>query len=188
MPKLGVIFKWLLLIWGAVSLVAVCGMAVMMAYDMRMFGSTQSRAKKDKATTRDVRFVLNGCQLGEAKTEKVIRSYKSERSFTGDHVDLYSIKIKPVDLAQLEAPPSAFGEGWVRGDRANPVIRDAVKMATGFMDTGELRWFPPEDELLSQHYYIWALSIYLHGSRPTAAELIFISPEDDMVFFAGIKY
>ena len=188
MTKLRAIFKWMLLIWGAVSLLWVIVTMAMFVYSMRTFGSTGSRAKKDKATAYDVRFILNGCNIGDAKTEKVVHSYVSERSFTGDHVDAYAIKIKPVALSQLEAPPSAFGEGWVRGDTANPVIRDAVKMATDFTNSDDLRWFPAETELLSARYYIWVNTIYLHGSRATAADLIFIRLEDDMVFFAGVKY
>ncbi len=188
MTKLGTILKWLLLIWGAVSLVTICIMALMFAYNAGMLGFAEARTKKDKATAQDVRYVLNWCQLGDAKTEKVVQSYESAPSFNGDHVDAYAIKIKPVNTAQLDEPPSPSGEGWVRGDRANPVVRDAVKMVTGFTDTDGLRWFPAEAELLSARYYIWVYTIYLHGSRPTAAELIFIRPEDDMVFFAGVKY
>ena len=187
MPKLGTIFKWLLLIWGAVSLMAVCVMALMFAYNMRMFGSTESRAKKDKATAQDVRYVLNWCQLGEAKTEKVVHSYESERSFTGDHVDAYAIKIKSVDLKELQTAASPFSEGWIRGDRVNPVVRDAVQLATGFMNIDALKWFPSESDLLSSRYYVWTYTIYLHGSRATATELIFIRPEDNVVFFAGVK-
>jgi hypothetical protein len=187
MKKLGVVLKWLLLIWGAISLLALGFMVTSFAYNMGALGLTGSRNKKDKATPADVRYVLNWCKIGDTKTEKVIHSYVSERSFTGDHVDAYAIKIKPVELSELQAAQSPFGEGWIRGDKVTPVVRDAVQLATGFMNIDDLRWFPSESDLLSDRYYIWSFTIYLHGSRATATELIFIRPEDDMVFFAGVK-
>ena len=187
MTKLGVIFKWLLLIWGAVSLIVVCVMAVIFAFSMRSFGPFQNVDKNDKATADDVRFVLNDCNLGDAKTLKVMHSHVSARSFTGDHVDAYAIKIKPVNLVQLEAPPSPFGQGWIRGDAANPVIRDAIKLATDFTKGDHLSWFPLESELLSRRYYVWVCGIFLHGSRATEAYLIFTRPEDDMVFYVSVK-
>ncbi len=187
MTKLCVILKWFLLIWGAVSLVVVGVMAVMFAFSMRSFGPIQNVDVNDKATAYDVRFVLNGCEIGEAKIVKVMHSHVSARSFTGDHVDAYAIKIKPADLAELEAPPSPFGERWVRGDVVNPVIRDATKLATDFTNGDHLSWFPSESELLTRRYYVWVSGVFLHGSRATEAELIFVRPEDDMVFYVSVK-
>ena len=187
MTKLGLILRWLLLVWGAISLVGACVMAVMFAISMRPLGPGQNADVNDKANADDVRFVLNECKIGEAKTVKVMHSHVSARSFTGDHVDAYAIKIKAVDQAQLEAPPSPFGEGWVRGDAANPAIRDAIKLATDFTKSDHLSWFPLESELLSRRYYVWVCGIFLHGSRATEAYLIFVRPEDDMVFYVSVK-
>ena len=139
------------------------------------------------AKQHDVRFVLNWCNLGEARTETVVHSYVSPRSFTGDHVDAYAIKVRNLTTADLPSSPNNFDGGWVRGDQLDPVTREAVRLAAGFTRSTELAWFPPEDQLTSSRYYVWVWRIVIHGRRPTSAQLIFARPEDSMLFYSSVK-
>jgi hypothetical protein len=51
----------------------------------------------------------------------------------------------------------------------------------------EIPWFPSETELRSSGVYVYPVKMLLHGTVPTAAELIFVRPADNMVFYFGAK-
>ena len=171
------IARWTLLIWGALSLIGVIAVATSAAFG--------NRDKIDTASTHDVRFVLNGCELGEQRIEKVVHSRVSSRSFTGDHLDAYAIKISHIEPAELTAKADSVRGRWYRGDQLPEVVGNAV----GFVGSSlhELPWFPSERELRSSEFYVYPWSIYYQGVRPSAAELIFIRPSDRMVFYFGAK-
>jgi len=171
------IARWTLLIWGALSLIGVIGFAMTAAF--------WNRDKTDTATAHDVRFVLNWCELGEQRIEKVVHSHVSSRSFTGDHLDAYAIKISHIELAELTGSVDPIRGRWYRGDRLPEVVGDAVGFAGPWLH--ELPWFPSERELRSAEFYVYPWSIHYHGVRPSAAELIFIRPSDRMLFYFGAK-
>lgn len=141
--------------------------------------------KTDFADKQDVRFVLNWCGLGDERIEKVIHSYRSARSFTGDHLDAYAIRISHVDVTELTR--NQFGSGWYRGDQVEGVIKDALDYVAGWLHEDGISWFPKAGEIRSSDLYVYPQSIYCHGVRPSAVELIFIRPKDKMVFFISIK-
>lgn len=169
-----------LLIWGALSLVGVVVIAGVAAFQL-----SPGNPKTDSASPHDVRFVLNGCGLGDQRIEKVIHSHVSSRSFTGDHLDAYAIKISHIELAEITKETNDFRGRWYRGDQLPKVLDDAVGFAGGWLH--ELPWFPSEAEFRSSEFYVYPWSIYCHGVRPSAAELIFIRPSDRMVFYFGCK-
>jgi len=170
-----------LVAWGALSLLSVIAFAGYLAYHY----SRGHHVEIDTATTKDVRFVLNWCGLGEDRIEKVVHSYVTSRNVTGDHVDAYAIKISNVELKELTAREDDFGEGWHRADTVPPVLNDAI----AFMGTWlhQVSWFPSEAELRTSDYYVYPWSIYTQGVRPTATELIFVRPRDNMVFYFSGK-
>jgi hypothetical protein len=187
MKRFAAICKWSLLIWGAISLAGVVAIAGFAAYQFT-FGN---RAKTDFAAPQNVRFVLNWCNLGESRTEKVIHSYQSSRSFTGDHLDAYAIKILRVTPEELTATNAASpGRTWHRGDQLPTLLDDAVRFAAMFLgdgETGEIPWFPKEAELRSNQFYVFPQSIYYYGGRPIEADLIFVRPADKMLFYFSAK-
>ena len=144
-----------------------------------------NRTEADSASAHDVRFVLNGCQLGDQRIAKVVHSHVSARSFTGDHLDAYAIKISRLDLTELTAKTNDFRGRWYRGDQLPKVLDDAVGFVGGWLH--ELPWFPAEVELRSSNFYVYPCSIHCYGVQPAAAELIFIRPSDKMVFYLGGK-
>lgn len=174
------ILKWLFIAWGALSLIAAVCLAGLIVY-----GIYNNRTKIDQASPPDVRYVLNGCELGESRIEQVVNSYVSSRSFCGDHLDAYAIRISGVTEEELTASTDEFRGRWYRGDQLPKVLDDAVSFVGGWLH--EIPWFPSEAELRSGEIYIYSLSIYCHGVRPTAVELIFVRPKDRMVFFFSGK-
>lgn len=183
MKRLLTLAKWSLLVWGGTSLVATLAIVGLITYQLS-FGN---RDETDKVSPHDVRFVLNWCNLGDSRIEKVIHSHVSARSFTGDHLDAYAIKITNVTLEELTANTDEFRGRWYRGDQLPKVLDDAVSFVGGWLGSGEIAWFPKEAELRSSEIYVYPWSIYCHGVRPSAAEIIFVRPKDKMVFFFSGK-
>lgn len=171
--------KWLLLIWGGLSLAAIVAFAAFVAYE---FASARP-GKDDSASTNDVRFVLNWCGLGDNRIVRVVHSYVSDRSFTGDHLDAYAIKISHVDDADFTSKTDDPTGRWYRGDQLPQVLDDAVRFVGECHY--EIPWFPTDDELRSSKYYVYSWSIEYHGVEPSAAEIIFVRPSDKMVFYFG---
>ena len=150
--KLRSIAKWFFLIWGVLSFALLVFTAGMFLFRFSNIDSV-SEPKVGIATADDVSFVLNWCQLGEARTEKVVNSYVSPRSFTGDHVNAYAIKVRNLSPTDLPAAQSSADGGWVRCDQLDTVSREAVQLAAGF-SSSEIPWFPKEQELASSRYFL----------------------------------
>ena len=132
MRKLIPFLKWFLLIWGGLSLVGAIGIGGFFAYQL----GPGNIDNNDSASKKDVRFVLNWCELG---------------------------------------------------DEVSGVLDDAVDFLAGWLNSGEIPWFPSEEELRSDRYFVYPRSIYCHGVRPTAAQLIFVRPSDKMIFYFSGK-
>jgi len=178
MKRILKIGKWILLVWGGLSLIGTVAIVGMIAYGI----GVGNRTKIDKASPQDVRFVLNWCNLGDNRIEKVLHSHVSARSlFTGDHLDAYAIKITDVTIEELTTNSDKLRQRWYRGDQLPKVLDDAVSFVGGWLH--EIDWFPTEAELRSDEIYVYPWSIYCHGVIPSAAKIIFVRPKDKMVFF-----
>lgn len=171
MKKLLGILKKSLMTWGAISAVGALALLGMFAYYYTAGNGNMS----GHAENEDVRFVLNWCRLGDERIEKVIESYQSSRSFTGDHLDAYSIKISHVEESEL------ISKDWQRVDTATGVYKDAIDFMAMWLGD-EISWFPQIDDIRSDSYYIYLWSISYHGSSPDSTSIILVRPEDNMVF------
>jgi hypothetical protein len=178
-----VVLRKLLIFWGALSIAAVLGFGALIGYQLYV----GSKGRMNLASIRDVSFVLNWCGLGADRIDAVVNSYVSAQSFNGDHLDAYAIKIARLELAELSATDNSGTLRWYRGDELPPVVSDAVEFAGAWGSSEEIAWFPKESELRSADFYVYPVSIYTHGVRPTAAQLVFARPSDKMVFYFGSK-
>ncbi|OGP63435.1 MAG: hypothetical protein A2169_01515 [Deltaproteobacteria bacterium RBG_13_47_9] len=183
MKRLLIFAKWFLMIWGGVALIAVLAIGGFFAYHFA-YGN---RNRIDSASPRDVRFVLNWCKLGENRIEKVVHSYVSSRSFTGDHPDAYAIKITHLDVKELAAGKDDSEDHWYQGDGLHKVLDEAIAFVGGFVNSGEVPWFPDEKDLRSSEFYIYPVTIHCYGLRTTAAEIIFVKPSEKMVYYFSGK-
>lgn len=181
MKRLRGCLKWLLLIWGSFTLVITIALGVFISYQLTI----TNRDKDDLASPDDVRFVLNWCGFGDNRIERVIHSHISARSFTGDHLDAFAIKVSKMDEVELESKTNNFEKRWYRCDQLPPMLAEAIKFVDGWHH--EIPWFPGGSELRSSNFYVSVWSVYFHGDRPTAADLIFVRPSDQMVFYFGGK-
>ncbi len=180
MTRFQLILNRFLIGWGLFCAACVIVLGIAIAYQ---FGPGKVSTKT--ASKHDVRFVLNWCGLGEERAEEVLNSYISARSFTGDHIDTHAIRISHVELSELTQNSS--GEGWFRGDKVPDVVDSALNFVGQWIPSEDFPWFPKQQELRSSKIYIYPWSIYFHGIQPAAVKLIFVRPEDNMVFYFGAK-
>ncbi len=169
--------KNLFAIWGGISLTGIILFAGYFFYSLT-FGN---KTIEDKATKSDVRFVLNWSGLGEQRIEKVIHSYKSARSLTGDYLDAYAIKITNVANKELTVE-----NGWYRLDSLPVPVNDAVNFAYQFFQN-EISWFPELQYLKKKKAYVYPAYIRYHGTGVYATQLIFAIPTEKMVYYVGVK-
>ncbi|GHT44449.1 hypothetical protein FACS189454_01860 [Planctomycetales bacterium] len=171
------IIQLLLTIWGGISLV---GIGVLAGYILYLW-TLENKTVVDKATKSDVTFVLNWCELGDQRIDKVLNSYVSARSFTGDHLDAYAIKITDVTVDELINNKHNKAGLWYRGDNLPPVLDDAVSFISGWSE--KPAWFPTKNSIRTQDFYVYPRSIHYHEIKPTAAFLIFIKPAEKTVYY-----
>lgn len=180
MRRIQLLITRFLIGWGLFCVACAIVLGIAIAYQ---FGP-------DKVSTRtaskyDVRYVLNWSGLGEERAEEVLNSYISASSFTGDHIDAHAILVSHVELSELTQHDS--GMSWYRGDKVPVVVDAALKFIGQWNSSEDFPWFPKDRELRSAKIYIYPWSIYFHGTRPAAVKLIFVRPEDNMVFYFGVK-
>jgi len=93
--------KWLrpgLQIIGALSLLLFVIAAIVIGSDI--YSGMSERF--NKATPKDTLFILNWGGIPTNQNFKVIASYQSRRSFTGDHVDYYCIELPKFEVADIQ--------------------------------------------------------------------------------------
>ena len=175
------ICRLLLTIWGGISLLGVIIIVGYLFFSMTL-GNTNV---EDKATKSDVRFVLNWCGLGDQRIDQVLKSYTSARSFTGDHLDAYAIKITSVTLDELTNKDKFSSGQWYAMDSLPPILDEAVSFVSRWEE--EIPWFPTESSLRTADFFVYPWSINCHGVRPNSAQLIFINYKDKTVYYISVK-
>ncbi|MDH5731507.1 MAG: hypothetical protein OEZ58_21185 [Gammaproteobacteria bacterium] len=171
-------FKSILAMWGVISGLLVLVALVFFAYQF-YFGN---KVKINKATTNDVRFVLNWPGLGEKKIQSVLNSYESARSLTGDHLDAYEIQTSGISIEELQDTNT-----WTRGDKLNGILKEGVDLVNIFIHSDKFPWFPDEKTILSNQIYIYSWSILFHNKRAASAKIIFVKPSENKVYYASVK-
>lgn len=167
--------------WGIISAIGAAGVAGLIAYRF----IPGNLPKSDFAAPHDVRFVLNWCELGHDRIEEVVHSYRSSRSFTGDHLDAYVIRISHVEIDELKEMDG--GRGWYRCDQVEGVLKDAIEFISGWLHNDGIPWFLTSEEIRSEEIYVYPQGTYFMGTRPISTQLIFVRPRDRMVFYISCK-
>ncbi len=170
--------KRLLMIWGGISLIIVLLVTGYLAYFVTI-GNTTS---EDLVSKKDVRFVLNWSGLGDEKIKNVVKSYKSSKSFSGDHLNAYAIEITEVSVNEL---PNTRTTKWLSINNLPLLIDNAVKLTNRFQN--KIPWFPSYKELKNEGYYIHPHSIYCLGISPMSTELVLLKPDGKMIYYIDIK-
>jgi len=171
----------ILTILGGISLIFIIITSVFLSYTY-FFGN---KNVKDKASTSDVRFVLNWCNLGDSRIKKVLHSYESSRSLTGDHLDAYAIEISNISIDELIKADSSNFDKWYRGDQLPPILNDAISLADSWQN--EVSWFPTGARIRTSDFYVYPWTIYYHGLTPNSADIIIVEPKKKIVYYISVS-
>lgn len=90
----------------------------------------------------------------------------------------------------LQLDPSVAKEvisrlGVIRGDQLPENLQAALSFAMFF--TRELIWFPVEEKILTEEYYISPIRIVSQGGYPDAVYLLVIHPEQQILYYVAAK-
>ena len=177
------ILRIILQIIGGVAIVGGIVVAVLIARTYSPGG-----ARIDNVTADEAMFILHGGEIGsKSKVLRVLHSYQSPRSLTGDHVDAYCLQIDhfPEEVIRKEA---SGREVWLRPPIENPILVEAIKTASMMVSSDNLAWFPSAKMLNSKRYYLSFQTIYAHNQIPTAVRLIAYDREERNIYYADVKW
>jgi len=177
------IAKWFFLVWGVISF-----FAILFSGGCIFYSFTLGNRPTYSASKHDVRFVLNWCKLGNSRIAEVVHGYVSARSFTGDHLDGYAIRVTHLDVSELVYDKGRGGAGWYRGDALSGVAKEAVDFAAMWLGREEMSWFPTIDKIRSSEMYVYIQNVRFSGTQPRAAQIIFANPDDKMIYYFSAQF
>ena len=179
------IARGILMIWGVVSLIFVIACTILFGIMVYQFGH-EARVRNDTVSPKQAHEILASCRLDNQQIIKVVHSYLSDRSFTGDHLDVYAIRIAPINPAKLKTHESDLTRGWYRCDQLPQMLKTAVDFVNVW--GGEApKWFPKVSDLETPAFYVYPGIIYTSGLRPYSMRLTFLRPADGMIFCIDCK-
>lgn len=173
--------KIALIIWGGLSLLAVLVIGSLIVFQFSVGNTDDSRP----ASFKDVRFVLNWCDLGDDRIREVTHSFQSARSFTGDHLDGHAIRVSHLEVDELVSTNS---RGWLRCDELEGVSKMAIDYVTMWLGSGEMEWFPGAERLKTSEFFVYIWSLDLSGTSPDAVQLILAQPSENMVYYVSAAH
>jgi len=169
--------KWLrvgLEIVGAASLLVGMALVAWIVYG-------NSSDKVNKATRKDAQFILNGSGLSTNQDYKIISSYESSRSLTGDHLDYYCIELPKFEVAEWAK------EEWQNLPEQNPILAAALQLAVNDARQQGGDCIPSAEEANSTAMKLMFLQVVLHSRQATAADIILYDPQKRRLFYVSFK-
>jgi hypothetical protein len=183
------IWKYIRILLDIAGAVALVVLVTLFTLNFRQFSGLfdDQQPKVDQLSPKDAKFVLNWGSIGDkAKIERIIHSYESPRSLTGDHVDAYCIKIDifPDSVLRQE---KGLPQEWSQGPVTDRVLKEAVELSCSAAESDGQKWFPKASELNSDRYYLSFWQIVLHNQFPTAVQLIAYDRKEKLLYYLSFK-
>jgi hypothetical protein len=165
-------FRGTLEIIGALSLLGLAVLGVLVIRD----GS----ARVNTAGQKDALFILNWGGIATNQNYKIIKSYRSPTSFTGDHLDSYCIQLSRFDVADNAK------SDWHDGPEQNPLLAEALEL--GINDASQhTDCFPSVQQANSGVMKMMFWSVVMHGRQPTAADILLYDPTNRRLCYVSYK-
>ena len=160
-------------IFGALSLAAIVAALCYLAYAVAF-----NVDRENVATKRGVEFVLNWGGLKASQEYKVLNSFESARSLTGDHLDYYCIQISDF------SPSGNERENWQLVSNMGSPAKEAAINAQ--QNGNALRCFGHDISSSGKALaYIW--SVTLHSRQVTSYDMIFFDPQTKRLLYVSEK-
>ena len=160
-------------ILGALSLAVILVAVGVLGYSVATNGNRINVATKD-----GVQFVFNWSGLKSNQEYKVLSSFESTRSLTGDHLDYYCIQISDF------SPNDNNKENWQPVSSLLNPIKEAAHEAQQVGNASQCfgREIANPDNFLA---YVWSAT--LHSKRITGLNVIFFDPQTKRLLYVGYK-
>jgi hypothetical protein len=167
---------------GALALIGVVAVGVMIIPWFWPGGP-----KIDRVTPGKAMFVLNWGQLGDkSKIERVLHSYESPRSLTGDGVDVYCLTIDRFP-EEVVGKDDSGRKVWLKPPLEDALLVEAIKTASMMPHSDNLAWFPTAKALNSDRFYLSFITIVAHNQMVTTVQLIAYDREERKIYYADVK-
>ena len=96
--------------------------------------------------------------------------------------------MKSIPQKDLDSGKFDSTKGWYRGDRLPREVAMTVDLLGGMgLRTTQLNGSPTAKELRSKDVYVYPVMIHLWNMKPTATDIVFLRPQDNMLFYASFK-
>ena len=171
--------KSILAVWGVTSAIAVISAYPLLErYLVHVF-----TPKFDEALDKDFQYVLDECGLDANVIHAVLNSYESRNMSARDQFRVYKLNTSEISDDELHDQDS-----WTRGDRLEGVKKDGVLFFSAFRvhKPNIPTWIPSEEILVSENTYVYSWMVSYHNDHVTNANLIFVVPEENVVYFVKV--
>jgi hypothetical protein len=147
-----------------------------------------SGPKIDRVTPDKAKFVLNWGQIGDkSKIQRVLHSYESPRSFTGDGVDAYCLQIDRFP-DEVVGKDESGRDVWIKPPIDDTLLVEALKTASMMARSKNLAWFPSTEALNSDRFYLNFWTIVAHNQMVTTVRLIAYDREERKIYYANVRW
>jgi hypothetical protein len=166
----------LLQVAGALFLTLSAATAGFIGWDLY----SNTSAKVNRATRNDTLFILNWAGISARQDFKIIGSYQSPRSPTGDHLDYYCIDLPKFEIADAER------NEWQDGPEMNPLLSDALELAL----SGAPRYgscLPSFEQANSETMKQMFVSVTLQDREASAGDIILYDTKDHKLYYVSFK-
>lgn len=172
-------------LWGAFCL--ICFVVIGLA-----FGAVLSDwlcTKKSFADKDDVTFILNAGGIGgKARVIDVIHSYRSPRSFGGDHRDAYCIKLDHFPQEVLRTSDDCGQILWLIGPVTNALLKEAIDNAFGSPECDAIDWFPSVQKINSERFYLSFVRVSAAYLMVDRVKMLAWDREQELLFFSDASW
>jgi len=166
--------------WLRVALEIIGALLLIVAVAAGWSAYSGTSEKVNTAKPKDVLFILNWTGISTHQDFKVLASYQSPRSSTGDHLDFYCI-----ELSEFEATAYAKTE-WEDAPETDPLLVQALE--AGVSAAREHNdCFPSALEANSVGIKITFRSVVLNDRHPTSADIILYDPKSSKLYYVSYK-
>jgi len=167
--------KWIrvvLEVVGAASLIFLTVAAVLIVQ--------QSRDRVNKAGRKDVLLILTRSGIPTNQDFKLIASYESSTTFTGDHLDYYCMELSKFEVADWRK------DEWHDGPEKNPIFAEALKEGVDEAHQ-ENNCFPSPEEANSETMKIMFGDVLVDSLHPISADITLYDPKTKKLYYVSYK-
>ena len=136
--------------------------------------------RRGDPTPKTLQYIANWEELAPSRIVEVMDAYVSTYwSPTGDHVDLFRLRLEPRATRLKNA---------LRRDQVvEPLISEAIETASG-SSTTETSWFPDADSLKSERFLVAIPELTAYHGRVESVKLTALDTVTGFLYHADVSW